>query len=918
MNLENKKSYFIRYSAIWLVMMLCFFVPYLSRGRSLVWAWDGWSQHLKALLYYSDWLQGIVKNVVIHHKLSVPLFSFQIGLGGDIISTLHYYAVGDPLNLLSVFVPSSMMGYFYTFLVWLRIFLAGISFSLFCFYIKKKPGIPVLAGSLFYCFSTYILDMGLHHPFFINPFIYLPLLLIGAEKILEGKSSLLFIFMVFISAVSNFYFFYMLVIITVIYVAIRVFSNWKDHTLAETGRLFLKYCLSGIVGVMMSCAIFLPVMHLLFSGRRMSGSASQGVEFFYPLNYYQEFFASILTPTWEYASTRHTTMSYAGIALICALGIFLYKKKTEYKVGVIVCLAIMLLPMGGKLMNGFSYPSNRWTFGLIFLLAFGIVYFWEDLLALDTGQKKRIILIYSVFVVASLTIGFMIDKARLYPRILPTFILQILNIWFLLGILPNGKRLSKKAVSTGLFVVLLLSVFSNFRVESIRKYNTYSMFRPFTDTKDYLNAFADRAVMKVMGPEDRYYRFGAEYHQATRNSTMVSGLMGTTYYWSLANGDVGSFYDEMGLLNKNDYNLRNLDGVAPLENLASLKYYVIENRPGKQRLVPYGFTRVKNLKLMEYENEKKYSVYKNVYPLPLGYTYDSIVTDRQYDQMECLERQNALVQGVHLSDDDMISGFPVTDIQQNNKKLSYKVVETKSAKIEDHKIIVTGEDSLIRFEITNSDPYSQASVALNDFDFTPPEGLEETYKFNYPALRFTFKEDNEKGVGRMMFFTPSNNVTYTGRHDFMVNLGYHTEPKTRFALKITNVGTYTFKDMTVYDTPCRDYAKYISKLREDVLQNIRYEGNTLTGDINLEKDKILCFSIPYSSGWKALVNGRETEIHKANTMFMAIPLKKGSNQVTLIYRTPLLKTGLLISLLGIILFASYGVYIKRHNNKNRE
>lgn len=60
---------------------------------------DGLQQHFNALLYYRSWLLSILDTLVTEHKVSVPLWDMQIGLGSDVLTTLHYYVIGDPLNL---------------------------------------------------------------------------------------------------------------------------------------------------------------------------------------------------------------------------------------------------------------------------------------------------------------------------------------------------------------------------------------------------------------------------------------------------------------------------------------------------------------------------------------------------------------------------------------------------------------------------------------------------------------------------------------------------------------------------------------------------------------------------------------------------------------------------------------------------
>ena len=131
-----------------------------------------------------------------------------------------------------------------------RVYLAGLSFSVYCFYRKQNNRIAVITGALLYAFSMYILVMGFHHPFFINPLIYFPLLLIGIERILEEKSPIFFILMVFICTISNFYFMYMIALNAAIYLFIRLFSIYGVKNI----RILLKklgcMIIGAIVGVM--------------------------------------------------------------------------------------------------------------------------------------------------------------------------------------------------------------------------------------------------------------------------------------------------------------------------------------------------------------------------------------------------------------------------------------------------------------------------------------------------------------------------------------------------------------------------------------------------------------------------------------------------------------------------------------------
>lgn len=122
-------SYYFRY--FWIFCITAFFVylPFIVNGRSFVWHKDGYEQNFRALAYYSVWLRKLLLNF-LHGDFSIPAWSFGLGYGSDIITTLHYYAIGEPLYLFSALIPREGLWGFYGFAEVLRLFLAGVFF--FC------------------------------------------------------------------------------------------------------------------------------------------------------------------------------------------------------------------------------------------------------------------------------------------------------------------------------------------------------------------------------------------------------------------------------------------------------------------------------------------------------------------------------------------------------------------------------------------------------------------------------------------------------------------------------------------------------------------------------------------------------------------------------------------------------------------
>lgn len=91
--------------------------------------------------------------------------------------------------------------------------------------------------------------------------------------------------------------------------------------------------------------------------------------------------------------------------------------------------------------------------------------------------------------------------------------------------------------------------------------------------------------------------------------------------------------------------------------------------------------------------------------------------------------------------------------------------------------------------------------------------------------------------------------------------------------------------------------------------------NGFISQIIVEKDKYALFSVPFDKGFIAYVNGEKVEIINSNGM-LAIPLKKGINEIKLIYNNSDLYIGLFCTILSFSLWWLYKSFFSREK-KNR-
>jgi uncharacterized membrane protein YfhO len=99
------------------------------------------------------------------------------------------------------------------------------------------------------------------------------------------------------------------------------------------------------------------------------------------------------------------------------------------------------------------------------------------------------------------------------------------------------------------------------------------------------------------------------------------------------------------------------------------------------------------------------------------------------------------------------------------------------------------------------------------------------------------------------------------------------------------------------------YLEDVRQRRAAVLDIKSFRQSHITGQISLDRPKMLFFTLPYDRGWTATVDGMPAELLRVNIGFTGLPLPAGEHVVELRYRPPLLRVGLLISIISTGCFA---------------
>jgi uncharacterized membrane protein YfhO len=110
--------------------------------------------------------------------------------------------------------------------------------------------------------------------------------------------------------------------------------------------------------------------------------------------------------------------------------------------------------------------------------------------------------------------------------------------------------------------------------------------------------------------------------------------------------------------------------------------------------------------------------------------------------------------------------------------------------------------------------------------------------------------------------------------------------------------SFAVKDSTT-DLSFNEFIRITNILKQDTLNITSFSENKIEGTIELEKEKLLFFSIPFDDGWRAYVNGQEKELKLVNIGFMGLMLDEGQHHIVLSYTSPFVTAGAIISLIMI-------------------
>lgn len=893
---------FLYYSILFLIVAAFIFTPFFIEGKTFIWEGDGFHQHYPFFREYLTILRQFFETGEWQN------WDWNIGVGADTLIHYGYYVVGDPFVYIGLLFPEGSEELAFHIAMLVRIWCVGASFLLYARKMKFSHQ-SALATSLMYAFSHYVIYNVVRHPFFIHPLIFFPLLALGIEKIFNKESGVFFVLVIAASAMSNFYFFYMLTWMIFLYALIRYIFGFKEKSWSNFFKWFAYFLVLYLIGLLIASVIFVPLVYGFLNASRSPNFPPVSL-FIYPLHYYGLLFINSITP-----GTIFWTVG--GLSVVSVLSLpFLFNRRDNKPglVWVLVILSIMLLfPFFGSLMNGLSGPYNRFTFVFPFYLAIALAYLIDhsqDLRRNDLVWTRRLMVAFTIlYVAASFVEG--IDMVIFYMT-------PVVIGWLMYILLSKRAKNEINPLPFNRWITVLIAL--NVTINALNFYLPYGK-HAMSETEDY--GTIDETHAKVFAglekelPDDEWYRVGvSSKDNHVRNQYPYIDTPGTTSYASLSNGAIADF---SRLIESSAYQiiqpLRNgVDDRRVVNQALGIRYILTDEE--NANYLPPGYTINTELS----DEQAGMIVAETDHEAPFAYLETDSIALSEVEDLHPVQRESLLAQAVILDEktDLQVSGTEIPEITTHEGEWHFKeaIAGPESFSLNESVELTASEDDAqmtLTFENPEDLVDQEVFIYFEGIEFDPPASPLLAQDSTQFRLRVMYN-NQEKSVLQSDRYSFSS---YFKRDNMLIHLNEVTEAEETLTVQFDDAGHYSFEKISVVSRPSNEeeMATAAEEKNNQAFEIQNFSNERIEGAINADGSGMLVTHIPYTRGWQAYVNGQEVDTEKVNAGFIGVPLTAGEHEITFVYQTPYIKAGLMLTLVGLGGLSAYIVFYNKRRDE---
>ena len=875
----KRRGWFLRYTGMFLLCALFYTGMLYVMKRLPIYDGDGYLQPYTVLGYVRQSVLRLLSGG------GLRMVDFRLGQGMDALTTLSYYGYTDPLSLLAALFPEKWMGYAFLLVDLLRAYLAGLCFGLFARKTGAKDGWAVACSALIYVFSGFLLFNLSKHVYFLNAALYLPLVLLGVERVLQDERWFGYALACALMLVANFYFAYMNTIVVIVYIVVRLVARARERRLAGTARDGFTLLGGYVLGAALSAAVFLPVvLAYLNNARKGLETGYSGSMLRYGLSYYKSFLLNLFVM--QGGVGYWTMLHYAPLALFGLVGLCAVpgRRARQVRVGIALCALGLCVPMAGRIMNGGAYVNNRWCYALALFVALGCALGLPGLFRRENAKRRRIAaglgLLYG-----AVSLAYWLTRHTHSVLKLAGIAALMLYAAFLL-VYDSGKvkllttANAKRLTAVFLIATVALAMLTRSRLDDYR-----GTLMPWDVTAADENGTAAERI-----DAEGVYR--VEQMRCRDERAPLKGYMGTAFYWSMIDDDLGNYYSDLGVATQPYLDMVfDLGGSASMNAVAASRFVLLDGQ-NAGLIVPYGFQPVPSV----YSPDgSEFKVYENPDALPLGYAFDAAMPIADYRALP-VERKLQALTACAICDSDAVPAAAAGDAPQT---VACGIGASEGVVIEGTTVRAEAGG---RIELEFQAPPDTETWLIADNLTTDADAA-----FRVETSRGVAEGCRVADGGKFYFPRPVTAVCLGGGEDALDGC----------TIVFREAATYRFDGFRIVSLPLETYRANVEALRSEAMTAVQLGENALSGRISVAGDRVLQIAVPYSRGWKAKVDGQDAPLFKCGGMYMGLALSAGDHTVELRYATPGLLAGVIVSAAALIALVALAILSGARRRKTR-
>lgn len=849
-----------------------------------------------------------------------PTWSFSAYLG---VGT--YTLITDVMSRLLTYINRDILVYLLVYAQCLKIIIAGMFF----YYYLRELGRSKCSSIIFaiaYAFCGQMIARGGWQAY-PTEVMCVAILLFFEEKSMKSKKYYYISFaMAFLAINLKLYYF---VLYSILVLGYYFFRKWIEGEHIKSILVETVYVTVGVlVGGLIAGFILSPEIMSQSQGARIQ----EGVTHFYTifdfpkehlLKYNIAWESLLRSFSWDMLSIRSTEGNIVGTQILTShlfyIGIFPLllivegffvlekRKKIWYFCSMLLCFCMVI----------FSYPRYLLS-GLQLVEYFKLGYFWEVVLVLfwcsdilDLIMHKGMIKKIPLIVISCIYIGIIIytmmlnlNKFNNFSAVKSIiFIILYVALILIFVLFKTKRRIFTNCIFSLVLIETILSTICIWYDRDIVKKEEWGDYVYTEDMQSVINYIKEN--------NNEFYRIDRQEVFNSLCDSLVYNYYGTQSYLggnshSIYAGDfmesINAPFAERGKSEAGNNNFSFIYGFKNVNNIDTLlgvKYYISNSyKSNKFGYEPF------------YTYDNCY-VFYNKFSLPLAFVYDNYILREDYDCLDILTKRDVLFK--YCVEDNIIQNSNVKRIAELENILDedlYKI-DCDFELYFDNEII----EDLSGFEIktTNSDVL-QALCKNNNNTVMPVVSFNCIVPDDTYARIFIYDEDGNKDYNSSIPIF----LAY-GENNFKFEIPYKNV--SQISIELMPDISYQFGDFTIHYVDdeyfLNNYIKNINDRKNPIFYIRSFKNDCIEGNINLNEDKILFFSIPYDEGWTAFVDGEERLLEICNIGFMSLVLTEGEHDIILKYTPQGFELGIIITICGLvfcIIWIIYSNYIDRKSS----